>query len=295
MVISGLTFIAFLFYFLVSKKFETIDEEFQTKFHALLPQPLQKHRKLVQKLIIASGIFIITIYFKSLSFSIVLSIMWALLFDSLLIAMLVGVGVGVVGGGVLSLIYGGNFLNSANTSILIFLLLIPLLNAILDFISLTLSRYFSRKILNENLFLILFHLILDFLFAVISLILLLVALYYSIELFNAMIGKELQIPIYSMLDSTLKNPFSLENAWITFMLLSTLIPTLLHILLALISILLYVTRTTDWFITRIEESQKSENKRIETSALLAFPLTVLSFVLFYLLVYVPISWFTPAQ
>jgi cellulose synthase/poly-beta-1,6-N-acetylglucosamine synthase-like glycosyltransferase len=98
-----------------------------------------------------------------------------------------------------------------------------------------------------------------------------------------------------MLDSTLKNPFSLENAWITFMLLSTLIPTLLHLLLGLISILLYITRTTDWFIGVIEESQEAENKRIKASAFLALPLTILSFVLFYLLIYVPISWFIPAQ
>jgi len=209
------------------------------------------------------------------------------------VAGVIAVGGVVIMGGISSLINTSYFWNLYNTSILIFLLITPFLNGILDFISLSISRYFSQKILNENLFLILFHLVLDFIFALIFLFVLMALLYYSIDFFNTFIDEKLQIPIDKMIYATLQNPFSLDNLWITFMLLSTLIPTLLHIILALASLLLYITKTTDWLIHQIEEGQKSEAKQMKATAFLAFLFTILALVIFYLLVYIPVSWILP--
>ena len=351
-VLVAIAFIGVLFYFLTSKEFEKIDEKFQKKFQALLPENIQKHSTLIQKGIISLIAFLTFYQFNSFATSLFISIIFGLTIDSLLYAIVggvvvgggvvvvvggVGVGVGVVvggGGGVVvgvvvgvggvgvvvgvvvggvvvgvvggvvgvvvlvllgieSLIETGVFFNAQNISLLIFFLLIPFLNGILDFISLSLSRYFSRKILNENLFLIVIHLILDFIFALLFLVALVFLLKYSIGLFNSLVDTKLQIPLATMIDNAINNPWSIENAWVSFMLLSTLVPTLLHILLALVSILLYVTRTSYWFIHHVEESQTAENKRIKTSALLAFPLTILSAVLFYLLIYMPFIAFLP--
>jgi hypothetical protein len=193
LVILGLIFIGFLFYFLVSKKFDAIEKKFNNKFTSLLPNSLQKHSHLIQKSLVGLLSFFLLLSFTTLSHTLIFTLLFISLDISLLYFLVVGVvGVGGVGLiGLASLLDGGNFFTSYSISLLIFLLLIPLLNAFLDFISLTLSRYFSRKILKENLFLIIFHLILDFIFAIFSLILLLAVLYYSIELFNAMIDPEL--------------------------------------------------------------------------------------------------------
>lgn len=324
LVILVLIIIGFTYYYLSSKKFENLGERLKNKFTSFLPNTLQKYSHLIIKSFEGIIFFLFFFIFQSFTTALIFSLLFILFDISLfaVMAVILAVGGGVAIGaflnrgeviiailltavegraglviglaGIISLIVTGTFFNSITNSILIFLLIIPLLNALLDFISLSISRYFSRKIVNDNnIFWIIIHLLIDFLLAILFLLALAGILYYSIELFNTVVDKKLQINIGNMLYATVQNPFSIENAWISFMLLSTLLPTLLHLLLALVSIVLYVTKSTDWFVMHIDKSQKSESKQIITSGLLAFPLTILSLILFYILVYLPMTSFLP--
>ena len=187
-----------------------------------------------------------------------------------------------IGIGIYLILSEGYFFNEYNSSLLVFLLIIPFLNAILDFISLTVSRYFSQKIADgESIFLIIFHLLLDLILAVILFVGLAYILYYGIELFNALVDKNLQIPIKEMLTDTIKEPFALKNAWITFMLLSTLIPTLLHILLAISTFGLQITKLSPFYAKLIGESEGRESKKIKAALFMATPTSLIFMLILY--------------
>jgi len=74
------------------------------------------------------------------------------------------------------------------------------------------------------------------------------------------------------------------------MLLSTLLPTFVHLLLALVSILLYVTNSAKWYANLIENSKESESQKMKASAFMAIPTGVLAMALFYLIIYLPYVW-----
>jgi len=212
------------------------------------------------------------------------------------VGVFVGVYVGVFVGvyvGIISLLNGGDFFTPETSSIFIFLLIIPFLNALLDFLSFTISRYFFQKIAKgESIWKIMIHIILDFILAIVFFIALWMLLYFGIGLFNSLVETKLQIPIETMLTDTLKNPFGLNNLWITFMLLSTLLPTFVHLILAVISLALYVTKTAKWYALLIEEASESESKKMKASALMAIPSGLLAMVIFYIFLYLPYVFLT---
>jgi len=184
--------------------------------------------------------------------------------------------------GIVSYLTKSNFFVKDNIALFLFFIIFPFLNAILDFLSLTISRYFSRKIANgESLFLILFHLLLDLVLAIVFFVGLAYILYYGVELFNILVDKKLQIPIGKMLVDAIKEPFALKNAWITFMLFSTLIPTLLHILLALVSFLLQITNLSPFYAKLIEESELRETKKIKATLFMTVPTSMIFISMLY--------------
>jgi len=124
-------------------------------------------------------------------------------------------------------------------SYFLFLFILPLINSIFDYVSTYISRFFAYKILNtHSKGKVLIDIFLDLIIAIILFIGLAFTLFYTLEYFNGFIeNKELLIPLNRYKDLLFYNPFNKEVLWITLMFLSTLIPTLIHFVLGLYSIL----------------------------------------------------------
>ena len=169
---------------------------------------------------------------------------------------LVGIGLGAVAvvniarrwggrGGIVILLIGagptfanlGIGLDDFGILFLLFFVILPVVNAFFDYISMYFSRFFAYRILKDSKGLIVLDIILDLLVAVILFFLLAHTLYYAIDLANIYIIKDevSLIPIESYKVQLLTNPLSKDVLPITLMLFSTLVPTLAHIGLALFS------------------------------------------------------------
>jgi len=163
-----------------------------------------------------------------------LSIKYKDIIEILIYLVVVGavVVVGVVGA-------VGVGVNEDNISLIIFFLILPLINASFDYISMIVSRYYSQKMLKDTKIELLGHLLIDLLIAIVLLILLAYSLYAVVELTNIYFIKkeELFIPIEAYKHQLLIDPFARDVLWITLMFVSTLIPTLLHLILGLYSLL----------------------------------------------------------
>jgi len=185
------------------------------------------------------------------------------------------------------------FFNEITISIYIFLIILPLINALFDFVSLSISRYFSKKIANDNSVLLIFmHLLIDMFFAVILLLILVNFLYNAIELINGFLDINVAIPAKDIFLNTMENPFSLDNIWVTAMLVTTLFPTLVHFLLVIITFILYVSKVSSWYVFKIKDIKESrEDKRMKLTVFLALPSTVLSLILSYVCLYLPYIYF----
>ncbi len=142
-------------------------------------------------------------------------------------AVAVGVGVGVAEHNTLTLAY----------LILLFFIILPLVNAVFDYISMYFSRFFAYRILKDSKGKIVLAIFLDSIVALILLFLLAYTLYYVLDFVNISIIKDktIWIPIETYKTQILTNPLDKEVLWITLMFVSTLVPTLTHIGLALFS------------------------------------------------------------
>jgi len=185
------------------------------------------------------------------------------------------------------------FFNEFSISIYIFLFILPIINSQFDFVSLSISRYFSKKIANDNSVLsILVHLLIDMFFAVILLLILVNFLYYAIEYINGFLDIDVVIPVQDIFTDAMQNPFSLDNIWVTAMLVTTLFPTLVHFLLVIITFVLYVSKVPSWYIFQIEEIKGNrEDQKMRLTVFLSLPSTVVSLILSYLFLYLPYTYF----
>jgi len=186
-----------------------------------------------------------------------------------------------------------SFLNEITISIYFFLIILPMINSQFDFISLSISRYFSKKIANDNsVLLILIHLLIDMFFAVILLLILVNFLYNAIEHINGYLDINTSIPVKDIFINAMQNPFSLDNIWVTGMLVTTLFPTLVHFLLAIITFILYVSKVSSWYIFQIEEIKGNrEDQKMRLTVFLSLPSTVVSLILSYVCLYLPYKYF----
>jgi len=157
---------------------------------------------------------------------------------------------------------------SYNTSNLyfigLFIIILPLTNSILDYISLKISLYMAREILvDKSIIKVFLHLLADLMVAIILLLGLALFLYFSIELFNDYSTEN--IPIKEMLNSAYHDPFSLKNGWITFMLLSTLVPTFVHLVIAMGALLIEIFPAQK-SLEKLQAYTKGEEATLESSA-----------------------------
>jgi len=131
------------------------------------------------------------------------------------------------------------FYNIAGNKFLIvvflFMIFLPFINAIFDYISIYISRLFAKNILITNSILkIAIEICLD---AIIAVGLFFLLSYTLMEIFQYLnINFNLSIPIEYYKTLLFTDPFNPNVLWITIMFISTLIPTLMHILLGLLSI-----------------------------------------------------------
>ncbi|RUM67984.1 MAG: hypothetical protein DSZ06_00005, partial [Sulfurospirillum sp.] len=143
----------------------------------------------------------------------------------LLAVLLLGIALGVFKG-----IFGDTIL------VFLFFILLPFINAIFDYISMYFSRLYAENILKTtSKFKIFWELILDAIIAVVLLFSLAYTLYHGLDFVNNNVikDKELFIPIEYYKKQILHNPLHKDVLWITMMFFSTIIPTLLHMFLAI--------------------------------------------------------------
>ena len=117
---------------------------------------------------------------------------------------------------------------------LLFWLLLPALNALLDWFSWWISRSLGHRILlTKNLWLTIpAHALINLVAAVALLAVLTITLVTTLEGFNlwaASHGSAPPLALEGLIDTVREKPFGAEGAWITLMLLSTLLPTALHL------------------------------------------------------------------
>ena len=161
------------------------------------------------------------------------------------VVVVVGVGGGSGGGGVVVGVGGvvvgvvGAY-NSTNNgfSIILFLFLVPLINAYFDFVSMRFSRFFALKAFRQNSFKqILTEIVFDLCIALFLLLLLLVSLSCIFSLFNHgyFIATGTKQSFAYLFESTMQDPFG-KGAFLTLMIFTTLIPTAIHIGIGLLAL-----------------------------------------------------------
>jgi len=317
-VLFAIIIISFVFWFLISRQFVIISRKFKLLFNKLLPNMLKSHAHNLRKYLLYI-LFLLGTYFIINNHPLIkffISIFEAIISNSILYLLIIsgiigivitkktikgfgiGVGIGVIlvgiGFGILNIMKNNIFFMNYNISLFVFLIIIPFLNALFDFFSLTISRILSKKIIEQDTTMKqrFFHLFLDLCFAILFLIILGIFLYYGIYFFNKFIPEELNIPIESIISNWKKNPFDLNNIWITFMFMSTLIPTILHFLLGLLAIILTTTTISNWFIKKINKikSSNKEHYKMELAAIFSLFVTFPSIILFATFVYMPFKY-----
>jgi len=145
---------------------------------------------------------------------------------------------------------------SSSYYLLIFLLIFPSFNALLDWFSLRVSRYCLFAITQEsNPFIILIDLLIDLICAL-GFMLILVLLFPSlIEWSNYLVNTKAIVDWRSMAETAINDPWG-KGLMVTMMLITTLLPTFLHFFLALlvISIQLLFGQSLAKFLKKAGES-----------------------------------------
>ncbi len=117
---------------------------------------------------------------------------------------------------------------------LILILIVPLLNGFMDYISLGFSRLLACKILDEKRFyFIVCYLIIDVAVAIFLLLGFVFTLSFFIEFVNVFPFPASNLISWTRFVDLVKNtPFSADGIWVTMMILSTLVPTFCHFVIA---------------------------------------------------------------
>ena len=134
---------------------------------------------------------------------------------------------------------------SSDHLIIIFLIgLLPISNTFCDWLSLGVSRFFVRHIREEmgkpkvRWRCVAGHVLGDIAIAIIFLCLVVAIVTGYIEVINSTVmsvGTDAPFELESLIDKTYTNPFSADTWWISFMFLSTLLPTLIHFVVGMVS------------------------------------------------------------
>jgi len=137
-------------------------------------------------------------------------------------------------------------------------------NALLDYISVKVSKFMAEKILKDLSFIdVLLHLLYDLIIAIVFFTTLYLLMKYSIPLLDGLVSQP--IDINEMLPTTMAEFFSIKYGWVTFMLISTLVPTFMHLVIALGAVLLKVFPAQN-ALMELERYQEGQEAMLESSA-----------------------------
>jgi hypothetical protein len=179
-------------------------------------------------------------------------------------------------------IYSILFLSSiSNLIIILFWFLLPILNAFLDWLSLSITRGLLHAVSHghHSGFVALLWILLDLLLAFILLLLMIAGLLITIQLASLAANQAL-LDIDWLLFEMEIQPFAPQHSWIYFMLFSTLIPTLLHFSLVGGAVMVSIPQATrHWFATNLTQ----DHHRIGLAWLYLTFMPVLGFILFPLI------------
>ena len=162
-------------------------------------------------------------------------------------SLLIALSVAVTGNIMIPMILDGwvGFFQAEYISVIIFFLLLPFLNGLLDFASYGISRLLGhRLLLNRDSYHAIILAIIDLVCAVVLLAGLVFVLALTIEGLNLLAINKVGSEVFSLteqIQSMRQDPFG-SGLWITVMLFSTLIPTFTHFCIASISFVLVKTR-----------------------------------------------------
>lgn len=143
--------------------------------------------------------------------------------------------------------------------LLYFFVLLPSLNGLMDWVSLSVSRIFAKGILKvDEMVKIIFYVLLDLFIAFILLGLLVIIFVVGTKLFNYILVTDhnLQIPIDALILQTKESPFSSNGLWFIIMLTSTIVPTTFHLFFAINSLTSrYFKIIREFFIKHLKEKR----------------------------------------
>jgi len=171
---------------------------------------------------------------------------------------------------------------AANTTL--FWVFLPLANALLDWLSWAISRALGREILRRQSWAtVLKHGLLDAVLAVVLLVLLAMLLAAGIESVNLWFaGHDSKPPVDAvrLLAGAREQPFGPGGLWVTMMLVSTLIPTLLHVFSLCLALLTRLTpdRLRHWMLAILEapEPDLADLTNLALLRILAWPVAVVA-------------------
>ncbi len=171
--------------------------------------------------------------------------------------------------------------DNESVSSLFFFIILPCTNGAMDFISFLISRILGRKIeKDEKICSFLWHFAIDFIAAVTLLVLLIFGITFLTEIFNILIIKnpKLMINLPEIIENAKAEPWGAKGLWITLMLISTLIPTFSHFIIAFVgAYTLYFTPAKIREAIALKIEQKKSPQDLTLSALyfaLKYPLCV---------------------
>lgn len=203
---------------------------------------IQSYLQLIFAVFLSWFIFIL-VFLGNLAISLAIAFALTLFsIPSILTLQRVGFGINLIFLGLILLLLIDSSNKDDIIAVSLFLLILPLLNALLDYISLKVSLFMAKKVLRDaSILKVLFHLLVDTLIAIAFLYMLALFLYFSIDFLNGFIDKKIPIHEIFLGETGIKNePFNLQSGWITFMLMSTLVPTFMHFIIAFGALLIEV-------------------------------------------------------
>jgi len=155
----------------------------------------------------------------------------------------VAVAVGVAGGVAFAFAVAFAFLDGYTSSIvfLTFWFLFPVINALFDWASLIISRYFLKEVQQEiHPYFIFQDIVLDLIAGLLFMVALVVVLPFGVEVVNSIYGlftEEAQVDWHYYARVARSDPWG-EGLMVTMMLVTTLIPTLVHVFIGLYSMVI---------------------------------------------------------
>lgn len=196
---------------------------------------------------------------------------------------LIGVGIVVVGFAFVVIGTGAvvNGVSIGDEASLFFIVLLPIINGLLDWTSWGVSRHFLDQASSEtSWFRIAKDIIFDAAFAILCLVVLCLFLYMGIDVFNKLL--DTQINWHSLAKTTYVDPWG-EGFMTSMMIMTTLIPTIIHIVLGLMAIIIHLVPSTQLVaLLEVKEGKPTTNTDPFLAALWItfYPLTVIG-ILWY--------------